>query len=251
MSGMDRALFNHWNIELGYKSIEDEITKCNDILIIESPGRKKFKNKLPFYTLIGGDAVDALYKYLENDRKRTIDRYFGGDPEKATAIFYTQNGNPVNGDGLRKYWYQKLVQLELIVPIKTGNPGNRYGKNLHELRDTFRSKATGICAEERIPPSLFEFMLGHQIDKNEYDKYCNDKVAVKIQYRKAIPYLNIMTSNRAIGLYDESEVEKEREIARARADKRSQAIAASPELSVLQDQINALADIHYQSEPDN
>jgi len=102
----------------------------------------------------------------------------------------------------------------LIVPLKKGNPGNRYGKNPHELRDTFRSKATGICAEERIPPTMFEFFMGHRIDKNLYDKYCNDKVAVKIQYRKAIPYLNIMTSNKALGLYTEEEVEKERESAR-------------------------------------
>lgn len=255
MGGMDRALFNHWNTELGYKSIEDDIKTGKDIIVIESPGRKKFINILPFYTLIGGDAVDALYKYLENDRKRTIDRFFGGDPEKATAIFYNQRGTPVTGVGLSDYWHRKLVQLGLIVLIKDENGrgmlGSRYGKNTHELRDTFRSKATGICAEERIPPSMFEFMMGHQVDKNDYDKYCNDKVAVKIQYRKAIPYLNIMTSNKALGLYDEEEVEKEREIERARADKRSKAIAASPELSALQDQINALADIHYQSEPDN
>lgn len=218
MAGMDLALFEHWNIELGYKSIEDDIKKGRNIIVIESPGRKKFRNKLPFYTLIGGDAVDALYKYLENDRKRTIDQFFGGDPEKATAIFYNQSGSPVAGRGLRCYWHKKLVQLGLIVPIKDDNRkgyrGNRYGKNPHELRDTFRSKATGICAEERIPPSIFEFMMGHKVDANEYDKYCNDEMAVRVQYRKAIPYLNIMTSDKALGLYTEEEVEKEREIAR-------------------------------------
>jgi len=215
MGGMDQALFKHWNIELGYKSIEDDIKMGRNIIVIRSPGRKQFKNKLPFYTLIGGDAVVALYQYLKHDRKRIIDRYFGGDPEKATAIFYGQKGTPLAEIGLSWYWYQKLIQLGLIVPLKNGNPGNRYGKNLHEIRDTFRSKVTGICAEERIPTSMFEFMMGHQVDKNLYDKYCNDEVAVRIQYRKAIPYLNIMTSNRALGLYDEEEVEKEREIERA------------------------------------
>ncbi|GAH35729.1 unnamed protein product, partial [marine sediment metagenome] len=103
MAGMDRALFNHWNIELGYKSIEDDIKRGSKIIVIKSPGRKKFKNKLPFYTLIGGDAVDALYKYLENDRKMTIDRFFGGDPNKATAIFYNQIGTPVTGKVLTEY----------------------------------------------------------------------------------------------------------------------------------------------------
>ncbi len=221
MGGMDQALSNYWNTELGYKSLEDDIEKNRDIIVIRSPGRKKSKNKLPFYTLIGGDAVDELYNYLENDRKRIIDRFFGGNQEKATAIFYTQIGTPVNEKNLSGYWYRKLVQLGLIVPLKNRNPGNRYGKNLHELRDTFRSKATGICAEERIPPSIFEFMMGHQVDKNLYDKYCDDKVAMKIQYRKAIPYLNIMTSNRALGLYDEEEVEKEREIVRKSAKEKS------------------------------
>lgn len=223
MGVMDLALFNHWNTDLGYKSIEDDVKKGRDIIIIRSPGRKKFKNKLPFYTLIGGDAVDALYKYLENERKRTIDRFFGGDPEKATAIFYNQKGTPVTGKGVREYWHRKLVQLGLIVLIKDengkGTSGNRYGKNPHELRDTMRSKATGICAEERIPTTIFEFFMGHQIDKNEYDKYCKDEVTVKRQYRKAIPYLNIMTSNKALGLYDEEEVEKESEVQRQKIKK--------------------------------
>ena len=168
--------------------------------------------------MIGGDAVDALHRYLENDRKRTIDRYFGGDPEKATAIFYGQTGFPVTKRTLKTYWYRKLVQLRLIVPLKSGNKGNRYGKNLHEIRDTFRSKVTGICAEERMPPSMFEFFLGHQVDKNDYDKYCNDEVAVRIQYRKALPYLNVMTSNKALGLYDEEEVEAIRDENKKRID---------------------------------
>lgn len=221
MGGMDQALFNYWNTELGYKSLEDDIEKNRDIIVIRSPGRKQFKNKLPFYTLIGGDAVDELYNYLENDRKRIIDRFFGGNQEKATAIFYNQAGIPVNEKNLSVYWYRKLVHLGLIVPLKNRNPGNRYGKNLHELRDTWRSKVTGICAEERIPPSIFEFMMGHQLDKNLYDKYCNDEVAMKIQYRKAISYLNIMTSNKALGLYDEEEVEKEREIERNKIQEKS------------------------------
>jgi len=241
MSGMDMALFNHWNLELGYKSIEDDIKRGRDIIVIESPGRKKFKNKLPFYTLIGGDAVDTLHKYVENDRKRTIDRFFGGNPEKATAIFYNQIGTPVMRQSLAEYWHQKLVHLGLIVPIKNGNNGNRYGKNPHEMRDTFRSKTTGICAEERIPPTMFEFMMGHKVDKNEYDKYCNDEVAVKIQYRKAIPYLNIMTSNKALGLYTEEDVEKERESARKSTQEASMEELRSDNLK-LQNKLDVLSE---------
>ena len=245
MGGMDQALFEYWNIELGYKSIEDDIKKGRDIIIIRSPGRKKGVNIKPFYTLIGGDAVDALRKYLENDRKRTIDRFFGGDPEKATAIFYNQKGSPITDHCLRDYWHRKLVQLGLIVLIKDdngkGNPGNRYGKNLHELRDTFRSKATSYYLKEQIPLSVFEFMMGHQVDKNEYDKYCKDEVAVRIQYRKAIPYLNIMTSNKALGLYTEEEVDKERESVRKSAKEASMEELIIDNLK-LQKQMDALND---------
>lgn len=221
MGAMDQALFRHWNTESGYKSIEDDIKNGSDIIIVRSPGRKQFTNKLPFYTMIGGDAVDALRKYVKGDRKMIIDRFFGDDPEKATAIFYNQKGNPIYSKYLAQYWLKRLKQLGLIVPIVdengVGNSGSRYGKNPHEMRDTWRSKATSFFMPEQIPLSIFEFWMGHvsKMDPNLYDKYCKNEVAVKKHYRKVLPYYNIMTSNKALGLYDEAEVEKEREKARS------------------------------------
>jgi len=252
MGAMDQELFIHWNETSGFKSIEADLKDDHDIIFVWGTGRKGELNQMPYYTMIGGDALHALKRYVNEARKRIIDRKFGGDPEKATAIFYSRHGHPVTKRTMTQYYHKKLVQLGLIELIKDehgkGHPGNRYGKNVHEFRDTWRTHATSFRLEEKIPETMFEFCMGHVtgMDKNKYDKYCKNQVAMKILYRRALPYYNLMTSNKALSLYDEEDLEREREIERVKASQRSKTISESPGLSALQDQLDNLADMQYQ-----
>ena len=65
----------------------------------------------------------------------------------------------------------------------------RYGKNLHELRDLFRTRweksgARGAAAE---------FFMGHVVDPLDYNKAYRDEAFARAQYLEAEPWLNVVS----------------------------------------------------------
>jgi len=82
---------------------------------------------------------------------------------------------------------------------------NRYGKNVHELRDVFRTlweKSSGKGAAA-------EYFMGHTVDPLEYNKAYSDEEYSREQYLEALPYLQIMSSGEPFGRVNRTDVKKQ------------------------------------------
>lgn len=220
--GMDEASFEYFNLHR-WQQIEPQLKRGQQRLKISLPGRKRRRNVNPFYTFIGRDAVEKLRIHL---KKR--------DPiKKGEPICYGEHGEPLSKEAIRKYFHRHAAQVGVIkqytppcpscngetrrVRSKAGTgthkvyyicnecgaktpaskvnmqrPSLRYGCNVHEIRDLFRSEwelsgARGIVAE---------FMLGHTIDPNEYNKIMKlHPEWAEGQFSIAEPYLNILSED--------------------------------------------------------
>ena len=172
--------FDYWNT-VDFENTFRQLRKDPDIIRINLPGRKKTRNKDPYYTFIGIDGIRFLKEYL-NGR-------LGGK-----AIFLNQYGNPVTKRNVQIYWIRHLRWLNLINEDKlnNGDPrGNRYGKNIHELRDLFRTRwqKSGRVAK------VAEFLMGHQIDPLGYNKAFNDEIYTAREYKQAQKWINIISED--------------------------------------------------------
>lgn len=173
-----------WFSEHGYRNLVSQLEAGARLVKVDLPGRKRGRNVMPFYTFLGRDAVAALRDYLE-ERPR------GGE-----AVFVTQQGGALNEWALRRYWLRHLVELGLVKPVDavgmdSKKYGVRYGKNPHELRDIFRTRWHKSGADA----SAAEFMMGHVVDPNEYDKAFSDVDYARGQYRRAEAWLNVVSED--------------------------------------------------------
>jgi polyhydroxyalkanoate synthesis regulator phasin len=199
---MDQESLLYWSTN-GLAELREDLEKGSGVIKVKLPGRKSMRNERPFYTLIGGDAKRALEKWM-SERPRD-----GGD-----SIFIDQFGGPLAKSSVKLYWRNHMRRIGLIP---TGKPmTERFGKSLHELRDTFRTQWSLSGAA----PHIGEYLMGHVVDDLGYDKSPNNEAYVLSQYRKALPYLNVMSSSVAHGLTSEERVrELEEELERIKTQK--------------------------------
>ena len=174
--GVGEVLF--WN-ENGLESLQSQLRANGHHIKIDLPGRKKMRNIRPFYTFIGKDALEVLAHWME------------ARPNNSEYIFVTNRGKPVTYDLMQLYWIRKLKRLGIIKPKHNGDTGSRYGKNLHELRDLFRSRWEKSGSSDNAA----EFFLGHVVDPLEYNKAFRDADYALREYRKAEPWLNILSDD--------------------------------------------------------
>jgi len=172
--GWDEALY--WN-ETGLESTREQLRAGTHPLRIDLPGRKQVKYIKPYYTFIGRDGIEALNYYLKI--RPDIDEIH---------IFFTARGTPLNYEATHTYWLRKLRRCGFIVPRKGGG-SIRYGKNLHEIRDVFKTR----FHKSRADLSAADFFMGHDVDPLEYDKVFRDKEYGRQQYEDAEPWLNILS----------------------------------------------------------
>lgn len=184
-SGMGTSEFIEWS-NTGYNNLMEQIQ--NDYVKIDLYGRKGSLYKETYYTIISGDALEALRHYIK-ERK------------SGTSIFVTQFGKPVTIRSITNYWLRMLKELG---HYETGESKHRSrsGMGIHETRDLFRTLFRKSNSDQMIP----EFMMQHTVDKNGYDKAMLDVNWVWSEYQKALPYLNIVTNNIALGLVNEHAV---------------------------------------------
>ena len=178
-----------------------------------------------FYTFIGSDAIAELR------------RYFKVRPDSDEAIFITRYKSPLSEGTARRYWIDTLHRLAIITQL---NPSKsepteqiRYGKNIHEIRDTMRSRWRLSGADVEVA----EFMMGHShaLDKYGYDKSPWDYPQhFKEQYTRAEPWMNILSMDPTVVARDEVE-RLRRELEEA---KRGQNVTVKE----LQSKVDALSD---------
>jgi hypothetical protein len=101
-------------------------------------------------------------------------------------------GTAIDYPDLQQYWFGKLRKLGYVKARAEGvDPKrDRTGKNLHELRDIFRTRwhisgADPLCAE---------FHMGHTVDPLGYNKAMQNKDYTAEEYQVAEPILNIMSN---------------------------------------------------------
>lgn len=177
--GMGQNEMNYWNFH-GWESLERQLQRGVQPVKVELPGRKRNRNKKPFYTFIGRDSVDALKVWL---RRR---------PAGLKVIFANQYGRPVERVHVRQYWTRHLLRLGLIERPKDADTRTRYGKSPHKLRSRFRTRwrLSGVDVE------VAEFFMGHDIDQLGYDKSPWDHADwFEEQYLVAEPWLNIVSED--------------------------------------------------------
>lgn len=179
----------------GLAKLQDSIQKKESLIRIDLSGRKLKRNERPYYSFLGGDALEEVKKYLEE----RVDQECSVPTE---AIFLTEHGFPICYPTLFQYWRRKLAQLK-IVPRKLAPNTGRTGRNLHELRDLFRTQ----WAKSDAKPENAEYHLGHTIDRDGYNKSWRDEEYYRVEYLKALPYLNVLSSGKPYKLIPESEIE--------------------------------------------
>jgi integrase len=184
-AGMGEEEFIYWNTHGLGKLIEDLETDPS-IIRIDLPGRKSNRNIKPYFTLLGGDGLKALKEHMVGKKR--------SDP----AIFLDQFNHPVAKLAVAQNWTRHTKKAGV-------NKGRGYtGKNLHEIRDTFRTQFEKSPAEK----SVGEFLMGHVVDSLGYNKAHQDQQWVMKEYKKALPFLNILSSERPYGLISEGLLEE-------------------------------------------
>jgi len=205
----------------------NEVRKGSRIIRLRMPGRKQNRNVRPYYTFIGGDAIDAL-KNLFHSRGWKREKY----------LFLTEYGEPVSRHSLGNYFRRHAFRSGIVkrfappcldcggetvkrVRQKQGVRsehyvclscqgsrlvaeyglshadcgGIRYRVRTHELRDLFRTQCHYAQTYAGFDGSAGEFFMGHSIDPLEYDKIMRDSSYAKSEYRKALSWLNILSED--------------------------------------------------------
>jgi site-specific recombinase XerC len=179
-AGMGMGELQYWN-RTGLGSLLEQLSNGTHPIRIDLPGRKHNRNVKPYYTFLGKDAIEAVRYWLKI-------RPDNGE----TAIFLTRDGTPPAEKSIRDYWMRHLRRLGLVKPKLQSSLRSRYGKNLHEIRATFRSRwrPSGVDVE------VAEFFMGHNIDSLGYDKSpWQYPDWFKAQYLAAEPWLNILSDD--------------------------------------------------------
>ncbi|MCK4828306.1 hypothetical protein KA005_71920, partial [bacterium] len=170
-------------------------------------------NRRPFRTRTGGDGRNWLLRYIEGDRKKARASFLRSQRQGAipptmqfnpNVIFYTNRGTPMNNACIKKYWNRRLIALGYIKLLDNGMyGGNRYGYHRHLLRSLFSTQ----WSKSPVKNWLADAFMGYITDPNGYNRAQTDLKWVAKEYRKVLPWLNIMSSNIPFDLYDEENIE--------------------------------------------
>lgn len=182
LMGIGEAVY--WS-DHGLESLKTQLEAGAFPIQVDLPeGRKT--NPKPFYTFLGRDAVTELKTYLKVR------------PNVDGPIFITRYKTPLTEATARRYWLDTLRRLA-IIPEATAETHSerssiRHGKNVHEIRDSMRSRVRLSGADI----ACFEWFMGHgtALDRYNYDKspWINPE-HFREQYLKAEPWLNILSED--------------------------------------------------------
>jgi len=226
----------------------DEVRKGRDVVCLSMPGRKQKRNVQPYYTFFGGDSVECLRQLftLRGWRRdgvlfRTekgipfsrncLHRYFQnvafrlGFVKPKTPCCLGCGGETVKkrvrSGGVDRFGYLctvcgKINWIDEMSLNKRGLAGVRYRIHTHEIRDLFRTEFHRAQTYAGADPKCAEFFMGHSIDSLNYDKIMRDRTYALSQYRRALPWLNVLSEDPRF--IDRCEVEDQLESQRVQAE---------------------------------
>jgi len=205
----------------------DEVRKGQKIIRLVMPGRKQNRNVHPYYSFIGTDAVDALRQLFHSrgwKQDSVLFRTLRDDPVSANSLQTYFRSQAVKL-GLIKSETPKCLKCGaetvkqrfrkngankthyLCTSCHCSLPSSEYGisQNMwggvryrmrtHELRDLFRTEFHRAQTYNGADSACGEFFMGHSIDKLKYDKIMRDKTYALEQYRRAMPFLNVLSED--------------------------------------------------------
>ena len=218
---MGCAEFEYFN-ENSWPEVKAQLEEGKQRIKITLPGRKHNKNRVPYYTFIGKDAVKALKMYLNAWR---------GPIKNGEAIFLNEKGDPITTQAIERYFTRHAIKVGVIrrwtPPCPECGAETRYSRTWrgkeqptlyicnrceketraseieiprdiryklhpHEMRDLFRSE-WDLSAARSVAA---EFFMGHDIDPNDYNKIMKlHPEWAEEQYANAEPFLNIISQD--------------------------------------------------------
>ena len=199
-SAMDQKSLTHWSTH-GWDSLHAQLEGNQTLVKIELPGRKKNRNIKPYYTFIGPDAIGKLRNYLKH-RAHAVEQ--GKISKKDKHIFINERGDPIKTRALRGYWLKRLRELGIIEPIERGTKASKTGRGLHEMRDVFKS----LWEKSPASGTVSEYCLGHAIDPLEYNKSFRDVEYYRGEYKKALPYLQLLSRGEPFNRVEVTELDR-------------------------------------------
>ena len=238
--GFGQEEFIAWS-DTGLPDLRDQLRRGVDPVKVKLHGRKGMKMQYNYYTYIGGDALDALKRYMTY-REKLVARK--GDPG---SIFVNQRGLPLNKGALYWYWMRQTQRLGIIDQDNhTRNGQPRYGKNLHQLRTVFRT----LWRKSGVEVEFAEYHMGHEkaFDEYGYDAAAEDEALTQSKYRAALPYLNIISDTHAFDLIDRETYENE-EIRELRAELEAERSKRSEVMDLLERMDKRLKDLEKPENP--
>jgi len=202
----------------------DAVLNRKGIVKLTLPGRKQSRNVRNYYTLLEcskSDFAKAMRDYLKTLAKLP-----------KNCLFMNAHGKPVSRQNIQEYFRRRAVEtgvIRLVTPrcarcggetvkkrrkhleafkwryecrecdwkgwayeVKVTLCHVRYGVNPHEIRDLMRSRWTPSGAD----PVVAEFMMGHTVDPNNYNKFMKyESQYVIAEYRKFLPWANILSGD--------------------------------------------------------
>lgn len=157
--------------------------KIPRIVVKRQPRRKISRKMKAFATFITPEAKAVLQQYIEH-RKKQGEKVTDLSP-LLTSDRQEELGNFLSSYYLSNHWRRLLRRTHLAT--KNGGPWNDI--HLHTLRKYFETQ----CTNASVKTTYREFWMGHTGRFLE-ESYFRGEVETHVEeYRKAIPYLNILS----------------------------------------------------------
>ena len=227
--GMDTAGLLYFNRNC-VDSVWRAVQKGSKLLRVTLPGRKATRNITSFFTFIGSDALECLRQHFHSQgwRKDTVlfrteqgqplsawslSKYFlahalkTGVVKAKTPVCPVCGGETVrerkfHGGGVQTSYNcvgcQRRFKVGEMKQTHGARSSIRYGCHPHELRDLFRTEWHRAQSAVGVDYGVAEVCMGHglkKIDPLLYDKIMSEPEYAEAQYRRAMPFLNILSED--------------------------------------------------------